>query len=207
MVIFMRNFFIPLAAFLLPVSVLAADLDRSYQADIGSETRPGSFSGLYAGADVGVGIGTAGGANTSGYIGGAHLGYDLQFSRLMAGVEIDTLSTSISAGSFNSSEFSQKFLSSLRGRAGYIFGNVVVYGTGGFAYSTSAYRDVSGISRATIKGTAFGLGAEWSPIYKISLRAEALRYDFGSKNYATPLDTKTLSSATNLLRAGVHYRF
>ena len=168
---------------------------------------PGNFAGLYAGADVGAGIGSAGEVNTSGYVGGAHVGYALQASRFIVGAEIDTLTSSLSARSFNSTTFEQKFLSTARGRLGYVFSDLAVYATGGLAYATSAYRDNTGIARSSIKGIAYGAGVEWSPIYKVGVRVEALRYDFGSARYTTPMGTQTLSTATNMLRAGAHYRF
>jgi outer membrane immunogenic protein len=172
-----------------------------------STSSAGDFAGLYAGADIGVGIGSTGSFNTSGYVGGAHAGYNFQAGRIVGGAEIDTFTTSLSSGKLNSSEFEQKFLSSMRVRAGYVFADLVLYGTFGYAYSTAAWRDVSGIDRATLKGQVYGIGAEWSPIRKLGLRVEALRYDFGSRAYVTPLESATLTTQTNLLRAGVHYRF
>lgn len=120
---------------------------------------------------------------------------------------MDTFTTSLSSGKLNSSEFEQKFLSSMRVRAGYVFADLMVYGTLGYSYSTAAWRDVSGIDRATMKGHVFGFGAEWSPVRKLGVRVEALRYDFGSNEYVTPLVSTKLTTQTNLLRAGVHYRF
>lgn len=172
-----------------------------------SSSAAGDFAGLYAGADVGAAIGSSGSVNISGYVGGAHAGYNFQAGRIVGGVEVDSFTTSLSSGNFNSSQFEQKFLSSMRVRAGYVFADLMVYGTFGYAYSTSAWRDVSGVDRASIKGHAFGIGAEWSPIRKIGLRVEALRYDFGTREYVTPLETTKLTTQTNLLRAGVHYRF
>lgn len=171
---------------------------------------PGRFSGLYAGADIGAGIGSAGKINTSGYIGGAHVGYALQAGRVIVAAEIDTMTSTLSAKTFNSTSFEQRFLSTARGRLGYVFADLAVYATGGLAFSTSAYRDADGLARSSIKGVAYGAGVEWSPISKIGLRVEALRYDFGTQTYALPSapgDTVSLSTATNMLRAGAHYRF
>lgn len=167
----------------------------------------GDFAGLYAGADVGAALGSSGRVNTSGYVGGAHAGYNFQAGRIVGGAEVDTFTTSLSSGKLNSSEFEQKFLSSMRVRAGYVFADLMVYGTLGYSYSTAAWRDVSGIDRATMKGHVFGFGAEWSPVRKLGVRVEALRYDFGSNEYVTPLVSTKLTTQTNLLRAGVHYRF
>jgi len=179
----------------------------SNAASFPSSSAAGDFAGLYAGADVGAALGSSGSVNTSGYVGGAHAGYNFQAGRIVGGAEVDTFTTSLSSGKLNSSEFEQKFLSSMRVRAGYVFADLLLYGTFGYSYSTAAWRDVSGVDRATMKGHVFGLGAEWSPVRKLGVRVEALRYDFGSREYATPLASTKLSTQTNLLRAGVHYRF
>jgi outer membrane immunogenic protein len=185
----------------------ANDPYTGYPSSAPAASAPGNFAGLYAGADIGAGIGSAGEVNTSGYVGGAHVGYALQAGRVIFGAEVDTLTSNLSARSFNSTTFEQKFLSTARGRLGYVFADLAIYATGGLAYATSAYRDSSGIARSTIKGIAYGAGVEWSPIYKVGVRVEALRYDFGSAQYTTPMGAQTLSTATNMLRAGAHYRF
>jgi len=186
----------------------AADLGGGYYAPPGaSGSSAGDFAGLYAGADVGAALGASGSVNTSGYVGGAHLGYTFQAGRLIGGAEVDTLTSNISSGKLQSSAFDQKFLSSARVRAGYVFADLALYATFGYAYSTTAWRDASGLDRSTVRGNVYGLGAEWAPIRSIGLRGEILRYDFGSQAYATPLGSATLRTHTNLLRAGVHYRF
>lgn len=188
-------------------SVRAADLEAPAALPQYSGREASDFSGLHAGADIGAALGSAGGAHTSGYVGGAHLGYTFQAGRLTGGAEIDTFTTSLSSGRLAASDYSQKFLSSLRGRAGLVFADLMLYGTLGFGYSTSAFRDGTGIARATIKGASYGVGAEWSPVRRIGLRIEMLRYDFGANTYVTPTSVTSLRTSTNLLRAGANLRF
>ncbi len=181
----------------------AADLSPIGFRDSGTS----DFSGISLGVDGGVGLGSAGNANTSGMIGGLHLGYTFQANRLIGGAEVDTMTSNVSTGRLNSSDFNQKFLSSARVRAGYVFADLVAYGTIGYGYSTSAYRDASGLSHATLKGSVYGAGAEYSLTRSISVRAEILRYDFGNKIYATNSGDQSLSTNTNLVRAGLGVRF
>ena len=113
---------------------------------------PGHFSGLFLGANIGAAIGSTGEVNTSGYISGAHIGYDLQISRIFVGVEADIMSTSISAGDFKSSKYEQNFLSSARVRAGYIFADLALYATGGLGFATTAFKSAASIDKSSVKG-------------------------------------------------------
>lgn len=203
---------VALSAFLILVgqSLHAADLGGrgyDYTRTTSGQGGAGDFAGLYAGVDVGAGLGASGRVNTSGYVLGAHVGYTFQAGRLIGGAEVDTLTANISSGKLQSSAFDQKFLSSARVRAGYVFADLALYGTFGFAYATTAWRDSSGLDRSTVRGHAYGVGAEYSPIRSIGVRGEVLRYDFGAQNYQTPMGSAVLKTHTHLLRAGVHYRF
>jgi outer membrane immunogenic protein len=190
------------------LSAQAADLGvGGYSAPPAGQTSAGDFAGLYAGADIGAALGESGNVNTSGYVLGAHVGYTFQAGRLIGGAEVDTLTSNISSGKLQTAAFDQNFLSSARVRAGYVFADLALYGTFGFAYATTAWRDASGLDRSTVRGHAYGFGAEWSPIRNIGLRGELLRYDFGAQSYVTPMGGAVLKSYTHLLRAGVHYRF
>ena len=143
----------------------AADLNRT---DIG----PGGadFSGVEIGPDLGVALGTAGSANISGPVGGAHVGYNFQSNRIVGGVEGDVTFGSIRSGSLGSASFSQDFMSSARVKGGYVFGNLLAYGTLGWAWSTTDYKYLGDSSGQTVKGLAFGVGAEYPITRNVSLR-------------------------------------
>ena len=113
----------------------------------------------------------------------------------------------IKTGGLNPTSFQQNFLSSARVKAGWAFGDLLAYGTVGWAYSTSKLTDTSGSSNKSIKGTAYGAGAEFAVTRNAFLRVEYLRYDFGDQTYVTPLNSRTLSTTTNLLRAGASVHF
>jgi outer membrane immunogenic protein len=191
-----------LAAATLGGGAHAADFDLQT-----TPTRPAAdFTGVGLGVDAGVGLGAAGSVNASGAVGGAHVGYNFQANRLVGGAEADFLTSGIKSGSLGAASFQQNFLSSARVKAGWAFGDLLAYGTVGWAYSTSKLTDPSGSSNKSIKGTAYGAGAEFALTRNAFLRVEYLRYDFGAQSYVT-MDARTISTTTNLLRAGASVHF
>ncbi len=104
------------------------------QAGIAWDKLSGANNGANAGwlapafpvATTVVGWGVNNGANTkSGFIGGAHLGYNWQMSALVLGLEGDLEGASVWSGSLRGS---------IRGRLGFAVDRVLFYGTGGFAF-------------------------------------------------------------------------
>jgi outer membrane immunogenic protein len=204
----MRRVFISaLAVAFLEVSLVGAAHadDMTYRANTGPYAA--DFSGIGVGVDAAAALGSAGGANLSGPAGGAHIGYNLQNGGLVGGVEADAIFGSVRTGSFGSGSFSQDFLSSARVKGGYAFGNLLAYGTIGWAYSTASYQDASGSADKTIKGGVYGAGLEYALTRSVSIRGEYLFYDFGSATYVTPFTAKTLSTSTSLLRLGASLHF
>jgi outer membrane immunogenic protein len=200
-----RRFALWLSPFLVAFSALgaaAADLNRT---DVG----PGGvdFSGVEIGPDIGVALGSAGSANISGPAGGAHVGYNFQTNRVVGGVEGDLTFGSIRSGTLGSASFSQDFLSSARVKGGYVFGNLLAYGTLGWAWSTTDYKYLGDSSGETVKGLAFGVGAEYPITRNVSIRAELLRYDFGSATYVLPPSPQSLTTSTNVARIGASLHF
>ncbi len=201
----MRRFassLVPLALLLAASQAEAADLYRTDTGPNGAD-----FSGVELGPDVGVALGSASSANISGPAGGAHVGYNFQSSQLVGGVEADAMFSSIRSGTLGTASFSQDFLSSARVKGGYAFGNLLAYGTVGWAWSTTNYQDLGVSSNETVKGAAFGLGAEYAITRNVSLRGELLRYDFGPASYATPFASQSLTTSTNVVRMGASVHF
>ena len=123
-------------------------------------------------------------------------------------------------------------LGTVRGRLGYAFGNLLVFGTGGFAYADVRDRltlanaagglSVNGITKLQT-GYAYGGGVEYAVpttsfvnFFKasaVTVKAEFIHYDLGS--YGTPVaDPLTGGSYTarirnlgNIARIGVNYKF
>lgn len=191
------------------IALLCASIAQA--ADFDLQTTPSraaaDFTGVGLGIDLGAGLGGGNGVNTSGRIGGAHIGYNFQASRLVGGVETDITASGIKSGSLNNTSFKQNYLTSARVKGGWAFGDLLAYGTVGWGYSTSKLSDASGDSSKTIKGVAYGAGAEFALTRNVFLRGEYIRFDFGQQRYVTPTTSTAITTSTNLLRAGASVHF
>lgn len=175
------------------------------------------------------------GNNQNGVIGGVQLGYNYQVGeKIVLGFETDFLGTGISGSSFtnnyvkgsgdlkiadipvqNSSTSTGTtavyagldYLGTVRGRIGYlVMPNLLVYGTGGFAYGgaraqvsqfaseTIEVRNAvsgtgtwagSGLQTQTLAGWTAGGGLEYMFTPNWSLKGEALYWNLGSMNVNT----------------------
>lgn len=203
----MRRFALSLAPLALAITLAAsgAKADGLYRTNTGPNGA--DFSGVEIGPDLGVALGAAGSANISGPAGGAHVGYNFQANHIVGGVEADAMFSSIRSGTLGVASFSQDFLSSARVKGGYAFGDLLAYGTLGWAWSTTNYKYEGVSSDETVTGVAFGVGAEYAITRNVSLRAELIRYDFGHATYATPFDSQELTTSTNVVRAGASVHF
>jgi outer membrane immunogenic protein len=172
-------------------------------------TAPASadFSGADLGVDLGAGIGASGGVNTSGLAAGAHAGYNLQNGPIVGGLVGNILFGNISGDGPNSQSFSYNALGSVRARGGYEIGNLLLFGSIGWAYADSRYQDYSGVSDKWLGGYAFGLGAEYAITRNVSIHAELSRYDFGNPTYSMPSGPAAVSNSENLLTFGVSAHF
>jgi len=193
---------LPLALALTLCRAQAADPRRT---DVGPDGP--DFSGVEFGPDLGVGVGSVGSANTSGVVGGGHVGYNFQSSRIVGGAEIDGMFSGVRSGSLDSASFTQDFLTSARVKGGYVFGNLLGYGTVGWAWSTTDYRDRGVSTSTTVRGVVFGAGLEFPLTRNVSLRGELLRYDFDGATYATPYYSRSLTPTTNVVRIGASVHF
>jgi opacity protein-like surface antigen len=144
----------------------------------------------------------------AGFLGGAQIGYNLAAGNIVAGVEADIAYTSINT----TSTFQQPFpccvrdtfmhqelssLSTVRGRLGYAFDNILLYATGGLAVGQVEYS--FGLTDAQFAGGGFagasnsklavgytgGAGVEvWFGQW--SLKTEYLFYDLGQETLTAP---------------------
>jgi outer membrane immunogenic protein len=189
-----------------------------------------TWTGFYAGVSAGYGwsdtdITTSGNAaNTranvaalarppslsteqDGFIGGAQVGYNLQFGMFVAGIEADISYTDLSSDvtyaspvTFGAalagtrSTFSQDldYLGTVRARVGVAFDRVLVYATGGFAFGGVDYNadffnsagvlQFNGNHSDTQVGYTVGGGVEYALTNNLTFKAEYLYYDLGDKN-------------------------
>lgn len=166
-----------------------------------------NINGLYLGGHWGAGVGVAGATTTTGMLGGAQIGYNIQYNSFMFGAEGDVTAAGLHARGYVTGSYKQNFMSSLKGRLGYVSGNLMVALQAGPAFTTLAYHDISGFSDKSVSGYVGGVNISYAMTDKIILRADVLRYDFGKPAFSTANTPHLpLASNTNLVRAGFDYR-
>jgi outer membrane immunogenic protein len=179
------------------------------------------LDGFYVGVNGGGGFGSSnwdstGGRDVSGWLAGATTGYNYQIGQTVLGVEGDIDWTNINGSTTNSCpggcETSNTWLATVRGRLGFAADRFMPYITGGAAF---------GNIRAQAPGLAFtstenagwtvGAGIEAALAPHWTAKVEYLYVDLGSfncgLNCGDGLVTDNVSLHTNILRAGVNYRF
>ncbi len=193
------------AAFAVAITALLASAPAMAQ-QVGQAP---NWTGLYAGVHGGVGAGSIRGGSATGGLVGGQVGFNAQADRVVLGVEADATSSGFEHKGFNGGgqTFRQKWVGSLRGRAGYAFDQVMPYGTVGVAASSNEFADGSGKADKKTLGWAAGAGVEAKLTDRISARGEVIHYALGTGTYNTPVATYRLDSRTNVLRAGINYRF
>jgi outer membrane immunogenic protein len=182
--------------------------------------------------------GTFGGPNLSqsfdGLIGGAQVGYNHQIGNIVFGIEADIQASDqdaedtrlgSAAGPSNHTEAELDWFSTVRGRVGYAFDNILVYGTGGLAVGRAKVgarmesipplpaQSASASKHETLTGFTLGAGTEigightgWS------VKAEYLYVNFASERVHLDLDdgldaTSKIDLDMHIVRAGLNYRF
>jgi outer membrane immunogenic protein len=191
-----------------------------------------SWTGLYIGGHAGGGLGRSSwsdpvsGANNifasgAGFVGGAQAGANLQFNRLVLGVEgdfsyaglrgngRDSLGDSISTNT--------NWTSTVTGRVGAAFERLLVYGKGGvaFARDQNTFTDLAGnsASNAVMRtGSTAGAGLEYGINKNWSAKIEYDYLNFGpqSLNFTTPtMPSYSTNADLNVqeIKAGVNFRF
>jgi len=211
------------------------------------------FSGSSSSVLLGVATPStfAGSLNSGGILGGGQIGFNYQFTtHWVAGIEADIDGAGIN-GSANtcsataagvvvgceSAGLKLTDFGTVRGRLGYAWNNMLLFGTGGFAWGQNSITHTGtcvgpgcpGVSlpfvsnspstSTTFPGWAAGGGAEWAFIRNWTLRLEYLHLGFNgvTTNYVfsgtvigLPFTTTTHTSATSgvdLVRLGVNYAF
>jgi len=195
-------------------SALAADLPSRAPPPVYAPP-PFSWTGLYLGGQVGYAFGSLGSNLLSpagfdffypnqfsytpqGVIGGAHLGYNLQISQWLLGLEGDVDGTGLSrtysapfgfigpAGFGATIHSTQPIQGSIRLRAGIAWDRALLYATGGAAFtgiktSYASFFGYDSISR-TRAGWTVGGGIEYAITDNWSIRGEYRYADFGRYN-------------------------
>jgi outer membrane immunogenic protein len=228
----MKRFFLTLGAGLLAVAMaspsFAADLPRPvYKAPPGAYIAPFSWSGFYLGINGGYGWGTSdwsssatsGSTKPKGGLVGGTLGYNLQTGNWVWGIEgdfdaswmkdSDNTGSGVCTGT-NGCESKNSWFATVRGRIGYAWNHWLPYITGGGAFTDLKMTPNGGASETdTMFGWTMGAGVEWAFTGAWSAKLEYLYADLGDTTCSAAtcgIDT-TVDFKTNIVRAGINYRF
>jgi outer membrane immunogenic protein len=189
-------------------------------------SQPFSWSGLYMGVQLGyaggnteASSGPTAGFNqsydykSSGWLGGAHAGYNFQRGNLVYGLEADLEKSSQDGNGTGSRGFAHStaldWQGSVRGRLGLAFDRTLVYGTAGWAFGDvkvdkgfANYSDVR-------NGWTAGVGVEHMLTQSLSARIEYRYTDFGRADYGnTTINSIDRSSLDqHAVRAGLSLKF
>jgi outer membrane immunogenic protein len=168
-----------------------------------------NWTGVYAGAHAGVGAGSIRGGSANGGLVGGQVGLNAQADRVVLGVEGDLTSSGFEHKGFNGGgqTFKQKWVGTIRGRAGYAFDQVMPYATIGLAGASAELSDFSGKAEKTTFGWAVGGGVEGKVTERVTVRGEVIHYALGTGTFSTPAATYRVETRSNVLRAGLNYRF
>ena len=178
-----------------------------------------NWSGFYIGAMGGYGQEDASGPGTlKGGFGGGTVGYNWQMGSLVLGAEADAagadLSSSMSIAGLASASDKIDALGTVRGRVGYAINQVLLYGTGGFAWADNkASVSALGLNFSDSKvhtGWTAGAGVEVMFAPKWSVKAEYLYRSLSGETYfanVIPGGVPTGTLNVNSGQVGVNYHF
>jgi len=180
---------------------------------------PYSWTGFYVGINGGGGFGrsdfsdpfSSGSFNTSGAVVGGTLGYNWQINQAVLGVEGDIDWSSMRGSSvcgtvlITTCETRNDWLGTARGRLGYAFDRFMPYVTGGLAVG-DIKTSIAGVGSAhnTRTGWTAGGGVEAALAGPWTAKVEYLYVDLGHGGSVLGSEAKF---TTNIVRAGVNYRF
>ena len=165
-----------------------------------------SWAGPYLGGNLGYAWGTVDNnpAKPSGFVGGVQGGYNWQSGPWVFGAEADIQATGAN-DTFAPWKFSNPWFGTVRGRAGYAFNNVYLYGTGGLAFG-ELRGETFGLSEShTTAGWTVGVGAEFGLVQNWTAKIEYLYVDLANSNFITTGVSN--GYRFGLVRAGVNYHF
>jgi outer membrane immunogenic protein len=190
-----------------------------------------NWSGIYFGGHIGGGYSSSSWSdpftgtsndtfNNWGFLGGAQVGANAQFNRLVLGVEGDFSWTSLKGSGTDSIgegiNTNVQWTSTVTGRIGAAFDRLLVYSKGGLALAQdqSSLTDLGGNTASTSflrTGWTAGAGIEYALDDNWSAKIEYDYLGFGSKtlSFTTPLESVTSNTNLNVqeIKAGINFRF
>jgi opacity protein-like surface antigen len=191
----------------------------------------GPYIGAFAGSTWGeehwrfIGIGTTVNPEFAGYIAGGQIGYNVQVSNVVFGVEADYGLSNANGGRacpnalFFSCNAEVDNLGSITGRLGLAWGHALFYAKGGLAFGD--VRVTSFLDNPVTKvaddthwryGWTVGGGMEFALTDRWSAKAEYMYYDLGSERFQTemapfPVNFSEVDTRGSAARIGINYHF
>jgi outer membrane immunogenic protein len=198
----------------------AADLAaRPYTKAPAAAIAINNWTGFYLGAMGGYAQENSDGIGTlSGGFAGGTAGYNWQMGNIVLGLEADAAWADVgaTAGIVGLASLSSKIrdMGTVRGRVGYAFDSVLIYGTGGYAWAdnrmTATFLGLSASDSHFHSGWTVGAGVEVMFAPKWSVKAEYLYRSFQGETYNFPGIVTNVASGTlnlNSVQVGVNYHF
>lgn len=180
------------------------------------------WSGFYAGAHVGYGVGTLHldpeialdidaddvDEDVSGWLVGGQIGYNFQADSLLFGIQSDLAWSGIAYDEDGDGENDTiDWLGSTTGRIGFVAGSVVPYLKGGIAYGGGTGHLGDEEDSQTHIGWTVGAGVEVAVSDNMSLFAEYDYYDLGAATYEFTPGTVDVDATLHTIKAGLNIGF
>jgi outer membrane immunogenic protein len=196
-----------------------------------------NWTGFYLGINGGFGtgnsnwsdgvIGTTGSFPTSGFLVGGTSGVNYQIAEYVFGIEGDGDWTNLRGNSGStcgaisavvtapvSCQTQSQWLATVRGRVGYAFDRILLYGTAGAAFGNvqTGLNPPSTFDSAVEAGWTVGAGVEVAFAQNWTAKAEYLFVDLPNATCTTAANCggaagSIVSFNENIIRAGVNYKF
>jgi outer membrane immunogenic protein len=199
-----------------------------------------SWTGFYVGANIGAArarssvsdeagdiLGAPADANRTGVIGGLQAGYNWQISNVVLGIEGDVSFASLDRtigtvpGTFGLDDTFKSRLSALgtvRGRIGWAFDRVLVYGTGGVAFASLKDEVVDPVTnigftaspKSGVTGWTAGGGVEFAITNNWTAKAEYLHVGLPDRTVTADVPggyTFAFKDSLDIGRVGINYKF
>lgn len=176
-----------------------------------------TWAGFYIGVMGGYASDNSAFAPLKGGFAGGTAGYNWQTGSVVFGIEADAAWADVN------STFTQfgvtandkiRDMGTVRGRIGYAFGQVLLYGTGGYAWADNSISfSAPGVSISAShvhSGWTAGGGVEYMFAPKWSVKGEYLYKSFGNENYTfagIPAVLSTGTFAVHSGQVGINYHF
>ena len=195
----------------------AADLAaRPYTKAPAAAIAINNWSGFYLGAMGGYAKENADNFALSGGFAGGTAGYNWQTGNVVLGLEADgawaDVGATVGIPGLASADYTIRSMGTVRGRVGYAFDQVLLYGTGGYAWSDNRLSTtLLGLSISDSQfhsGWTVGAGVEVMFAPKWSVKAEYLYRSFEGQTYFTVAGRASVGTINlNSVQVGVNYHF